>query len=125
MKFFPFAMALSALALAGCSDADWNHAMTYSGLGPQRIAADATGVLPGENTPPPPAQTSTAPDTSFCQSVAKKDATSDGLDAATQQRVFQQSFQQCIQMFGLDHPQPQGTMASRADSIAPPENGIQ
>ncbi|HEX4271757.1 MAG TPA: hypothetical protein VHZ32_10235 [Rhizomicrobium sp.] len=125
MKILAFVMALSGLAVAGCSDTDWDHAMTYSGLGGQRVAENTTGALPGENTPPPsPTQTSTAPDTNFCESVAKQDATSDGLDAATQQRLFQRNFRQCIQMFGLDHPQPQGTMASRAETISSPGNGI-
>jgi hypothetical protein len=126
MKFFPFAAALVALPLAACNDADWNHAMTYSGLGGQQVAANTTGALPGENTPPPsPVQTSTAPDTSFCESVARQDVTGDGLDTATQQRLFRSDFQQCIQMFGLDHAQPQGAIASRGETSSSPETGIQ
>lgn len=94
MRFFMLAAALSTLMLAGCSDADWNHAMTYTGVEqPQVAAADPA---------PPPAQAPAAAmsDTGFCQAVAKQDATGNGFDPATEQRVFQHSFQQCVAMFG-------------------------
>ena len=82
------------MALSGCTDSDWDHAMTYSGLGEQAAAADP---VPPPARAPVPAPASNA---SFCESVAKQAATRDGFDAATQQRMFQRSFEQCVAMFG-------------------------
>jgi hypothetical protein len=98
MRFFSVTaalcgLAMSGLALSGCTDSDWDHAMTYSGLGEQMAAADPP-VAPPVTAPAP------ASNASFCESVAKQAATSDGFDAATQQRMFQRSFQQCVAMFG-------------------------
>ncbi len=70
--------------------------MTYSGLGTDQQAAVA---MPAP-APVPQPQAAAAPDTSFCQAVAKQDAAGDGFDAATQSRVFQRSFQQCVALFG-------------------------
>ena len=35
----------------------------------------------------------------FCKSVATQDATANGFDPATQQRVLQQSYNQCITIY--------------------------
>ncbi len=88
-------LALSGLALSGCTDSDWDHAMTYSGIGGQSVAA----ADPAPQPAPAPAA-APASNTSFCEAVAKQAATSDGFDPATQQRMFQRSFQQCVAMFG-------------------------
>ena len=40
------------------------------------------------------------PDDRFCRSVAAQDATNNALDAATQQRIAQQSLAQCQALFG-------------------------
>lgn len=103
MKIPPRAAALSGLMisgliLAGCSDADWDHAMAYSGLGGQDVAAaePAPGVQPAQTQ----AQAAPESNASFCEAAAKQDASRDGFDAATQQRVYQRSVQQCVAMFG-------------------------
>jgi hypothetical protein len=92
---------LCALALAGCTDADWDQTMSAAGFREQRVA----------DIPPPPAAQPVAmaapPDSGFCEAVAKKDATADGFDAATQNRVYQQSFRQCAALFGPANPTPQ------------------
>ena len=87
--------------------------MTYAGLGDERVAG--TGPVPGAQpmpVQPVPAQAA-APDTSFCEAVAKQDATSDGFDAPTQSRVFQRSFRQCVAMFGVGDPRAAVTANSR------------
>jgi hypothetical protein len=91
-------LAIAGLALSGCTDSDWDHALTYGGLGEQTVAAEPVPPpAPAPATAPAPASESNA---SFCESVAKQAATRDGFDAATQQRMFQRSFQQCVAMFG-------------------------
>ena len=72
--------------------------MTYGGLGEQAAAADPVpATAPASVSTAAPASESNA---SFCESVAKQAATRDGFDAATQQRMFERSYQQCITMFG-------------------------
>jgi hypothetical protein len=84
------------LLLAGCSDADWNHALNYTGLGSdQEAQADpaAVHVVP---PPPPPAP---VPNSELCRAVATQDATSNDFDPATQQRVFARSYSQCVSIY--------------------------
>ena len=84
------------LLLAGCSDADWNHALNYTGLGgDQEAQADpaAVHVVP---PPPPPAP---VPNRELCRAVATQDATSNEFDPATQQRVFARSYSQCVSIY--------------------------
>ena len=103
----------AALFLSACSEQDWNHALTFTGLGDSR-----------ENPSPPPAAARPAPVTAqaapataqpapaampegaqpqpnaFCMSVATEDASGNDFDPATQQRVFVQSYRQCVAVFG-------------------------
>jgi len=84
------------LLLAGCSDADWNHALNYTGMGgDQEAQADpaAVHVVP---PPPPPAP---VPNSELCRAVATQDATSNDFDPATQQRVFARSYSQCVSIY--------------------------
>jgi hypothetical protein len=81
------------LLLAGCSDADWNHALNYTGMGgDQEAQADpaAVHVVP---SPPP------VPNSELCRAVATQDATSNDFDPATQQRVFARSYSQCLTIY--------------------------
>src|SRR5579859_4861396 len=84
------------LLLAGCSDADWNHALDYTGLGSnEEAAADpaAVHVVPPPPAPPP------VPNSELCRAVATQDATSNDFDPATQQRVFARSYSQCVAIY--------------------------
>jgi hypothetical protein len=98
MKYFPLSALFSALLLAGCTDADWDHAMTYTGLEGARTAEAAEA--PPASVPVPAA----ASDDGFCEAVAKQDATGGEFDPATQARILQRSFRQCVAMFATASP---------------------
>ncbi|HEX4027560.1 MAG TPA: hypothetical protein VHX18_08060 [Rhizomicrobium sp.] len=87
------------LLLAGCSEADWNHALNYTGMGgDQDAAAEATQpAAPATAAAPAPAQT--VPNSDLCRAVATQDATSNDFDPATQQRVFARSYSQCVAIY--------------------------
>ena len=96
-------LLIACLALAGCTDAQWDHALKYGGLN-EEADADADMDAPAPRTavavPQPVAAAPMAPAGSdFCKSVAVQDATTNGFDPATQQRVLQQSYQQCITIY--------------------------
>jgi hypothetical protein len=129
----PILMALAAgLALSACTDADWTRTMHYIGISegsgapppaqarvmPARAAPSgamparpmttpmateprtAEAARPGE--PPQVIQPGVNP---FCASVARQDSEANDFDAPTQQRVFVQSYQQCVRVFGNANPQ--------------------
>lgn len=88
-----FAFA-AAVLLAGCTDADWDHAMAYAGLGPDQ--AKSAAPQSDESTPPKP----TAPD-EWCADVAKasaEQAAKEGFDAPTQKHRAEVAYQQCAHM---------------------------
>ncbi len=72
------------LLLAGCTDADWDNALNYTGL---KGSADEPEAV---ETP------AAAPENNFCRSVAMQDASDNGFDQATQQRVYTRSYAQCV-----------------------------
>jgi hypothetical protein len=93
-------LSLAALAvtlaapvmLAGCSLPSWNDLFAFSddraaAATPQPVAAPAPAVAA--------AAAPGAPDP-FCASAAQQDAVTDGFDTATQQRMLQQRYQQCV-----------------------------
>jgi len=82
------------LLLAGCTDADWDHAMTYTGL-------ESKDVADPPQAPPAAAVAATpeAANTDFCRSVATQDATSNDFDQPTQARVFARSYAQCVAIY--------------------------
>lgn len=89
-----FVFAAAAL-LAGCTDADWDHAMAYAGLGPDQ--AKPVAQQPDTAAPATPQAVAAAPD-EWCAEVAKASATqaaADGFDAATQKHRAEVVFQQC------------------------------
>ena len=71
-------LAVSAL-LAGCSDADWNNALNYTGLG---SGEDAAAEAPVQPVPATAAAAAPAQNDSFCRDVAAQDATGSGFDPA-------------------------------------------
>ena len=102
------------LLLAGCTDADWDHALTY--VYPPADDADViSDSAPQPATPaaPQPAATTAAASSvapapaalgqpvnaEFCRSVATQDANENGFDPATQQRVFARSYGQCVAIY--------------------------
>lgn len=89
------------LLLAGCSDAQWNNALNYTGLNDSDDSADAAPAAPAASAtaaaaPQAPAP---APNTDLCRAVATQDATSNDFDPATQQRVFARSYSQCVAIY--------------------------
>jgi hypothetical protein len=97
-KSLPKLLLLAALlsGLAGCTDTDWDHALSYAGVGNRQVA-EAEPVVPAQAAP---AAAQPAADNSFCQAVAIQDASGNGFDDATRQRMVRRSFQQCVAMFG-------------------------
>lgn len=90
------AVLFAAGLLGGCTDADWDHALSYTGLTTDKPAAETAAAEPvPEETAPslaPPA------DSGWCMEVAKAtqtEAANQGFDARTQQLRAQQAFQQC------------------------------
>jgi hypothetical protein len=89
------------LLLAGCSEADWNHALNYTGLnGDEGATAEATQpAAPAATAAAPEAPAQAMPNTELCRAVATQDATSNDFDAATQQRVFARNYAQCMAIY--------------------------
>jgi len=90
------------LLLAGCTDADWDHALNYTGLKGSAEEPEAVAPKPvPRSVSPPPAEAAAAPEpanTEFCRAVAMQDAGDNGFDPATQQRVFTRSYAQCMML---------------------------
>jgi hypothetical protein len=94
---------ISCLLLAGCTDSDWDRTLNYAHLGgapaeeidpPVRTAApQAVAAAPAPIAPAAPENAD------FCRAVATKDATENGFDPATQQRVLAQSYAQCVAIY--------------------------
>jgi len=115
-----FALAF-CLLLAGCTDTDWDRALNYVYPAPDDadVTSDASppAVKPVSNTASipngtptvsqtPAANTASIPSASaqpanadFCRAVATQDATANGFDPATQQRVFARSYGQCVAIY--------------------------
>ena len=90
------------LFAAGCTDSDWNHLLSYGGMGGSD--EDATSPAQAAATPAAaatagPAQPDQPANADFCRSVAAQDATRNDFDQATQQKVFQRSFAQCVAIY--------------------------
>jgi hypothetical protein len=89
---------LALFTLGGCTDADYEHGLSYVGLN------DSEPGAPIQREPAPviatglPDPVTSSPDP-FCQSVAQQDATSNAFDPATQRRVFGRSYAQCVALF--------------------------
>ncbi len=83
--------------LAGCSDADWNHLMSFGGSRDRRDVTQAAAPAA-----PVPVAAAAPASNAFCMGVANQDATSNGYDPATQGRVALQSYRQCVAIFGAN-----------------------
>jgi hypothetical protein len=83
--------------LAGCTDADWDHVMSFASQDRSEVTQAAVAApAPAVATPAaaPGAQNA------FCLDIARQEATSNGFDQATQQRVALRSYQQCVALYG-------------------------
>jgi hypothetical protein len=79
--------------LAACSADDWNYLTSFGASKPAEAeVAAAPATVPAASAPPAA--------NAFCVGVAKQDATSNGFDTATQQRVAVNSYRQCVAVFG-------------------------
>ena len=90
------------LFAAGCTDSDWNHLLSYGGMG----GSDEDAASPAQPataaataTAEPAAATQLPANADFCKNVAAQDATRNGFDQATQQEVFKRSFAQCVAIY--------------------------
>ena len=98
MQLRPLFVSLALFALGGCTDADYEHGLSYVGLD------DSESGAPIQREPAPVIATDlpdsvTSSSDPFCQSVAQQDATSNDFDLPTQQRVFTRSYTQCLALF--------------------------
>jgi hypothetical protein len=92
-----------SLFAAGCTDSDWNHLMSYGGMG----GGDEDVASPVQPATGAPAATAAAEaagaaqpgNADFCRNVAAQDATRNGFDQATQQEVFKRSYAQCVAIY--------------------------
>ena len=108
MKSHIPAFLAAAVFLSACSDQDWNHALTFTGLGGSHDNAPAEPPATAQREAPVTARVASAPipegaqpqPNAFCESVASQDAQGNNYDTATQRRVFVQSYQQCVAVFG-------------------------
>jgi len=89
---------LFCLLLAGCSDADWDNTLNYTGL--RGSAEEPEMAAPkSASAASQPAEVAATPEpagTDFCRAVAMQDAGDNGFDQATQQRVYARSYAQCM-----------------------------
>jgi hypothetical protein len=108
MKIHITAFLAAACLLSACSDQDWNHALSYTGLSHDEASPEAQ---PAASAAPAPMTAQAAPvavvaadapagPNAFCASVASQDSQTNDFDPATQRRVFVQSYQQCVTVFG-------------------------
>jgi hypothetical protein len=94
-----FLVLTLGLLLGGCTDAQWNHALNYTGLGEETDAPAARAQNGEPAAASEPSAPASAPNTDFCRAVATQDATSNDFDAATQARVLARSYAQCMTIY--------------------------
>jgi hypothetical protein len=110
MKIHITAFLAAACLLSACSDQDWNHALSYTGLSHDEPSPEVQSAASAAPTPmtahvtaaPASVAAADAPagPNAFCASVASQDSQTNDFDPATQRRVFVQSYQQCVTVFG-------------------------
>ena len=80
--------------LSGCSG-DMSDLLAFG----HHDADTAEAASPAAAAPMPVATAQANPNDQFCRNVATQDATDKGFDQATQARVAQQSYSQCLTLF--------------------------
>ena len=94
MKFRIAALLAASLLLSGCSDFSFSSLMNFPGDDDASFPADAPAAVATAAPPGGP--------NAFCQSVATHDATANDFDAATQQKMGQKSYSQCLALFSAN-----------------------
>jgi hypothetical protein len=100
-----FCVFSGCLLLAGCTDADWDHVMNYSGLQETDTVSDAPQPQGSRSATVAevPAAVTAAPaapaNADLCRGVAAQDAGGNDFDKATQARVYAQSYAQCLTIY--------------------------
>lgn len=103
--FAPILALAACLIAAGCTDADWNHLLNFTGTADQEAAPQEGAAQPQAAAATAAVEPATAgapaepANADFCRSVAAQDATRNGFDQATQQKVFARSYQQCVAIY--------------------------
>ena len=89
------------LFAAGCTDSDWNHLLSYGGMGggDEDAASSVQPATAAAAATAEPAAAAQPANADFCKNVAAQDATRNGFDQATQQEVFKRSFAQCVAIY--------------------------
>jgi hypothetical protein len=89
------------LFAAGCTDSDWNHLMSYGGMGggDEEAASPVQPATAAATAAVEPAAAALPANADFCKNVAAQDATRNGFDQATQQEVFKRSYAQCVAIY--------------------------
>ena len=92
---------LFCLLLAGCTDADWDQTLNYTGLRGSAEEPEDAAPTPAARSVAAAPEAVAAPEpanTGFCRAVAMQDASANGFDQPTQQRVYARSYAQCMTM---------------------------
>jgi len=84
--------------LAGCTDADWEHALTFGGAPPEERSPPTRALAVTPAIPEP------NPSYAFCQGVVADDVAHSEFDAATTKRMAEASYRQCVAVFGDASP---------------------
>jgi hypothetical protein len=92
------AMALLAL-LGGCTDAEWTRATSFVGIEPS-APTQLRQEEPAEQPQPVFVAAQEDKADSWCRTVAQRDAAHNAFDAKTRQEILQQSYNQCLAIFG-------------------------
>ena len=106
------------LVAAGCTEADWDRSLNYvypapddadvtSDASPQPVTNTASipngrasvSQTAASNTATIPSAPAAPANADFCRAVATQDATANGFDPATQQKVFARSYGQCVAIY--------------------------
>ena len=98
----------AALLVGGCSDTDWDHALSYAGLGDSKPATQPPPTVAADQTPPATEQAPTvsgmpAPADNWCTEIAqsaRSEAAGQGFDARTQQLRANSAYNQCTRYPG-------------------------
>jgi pyruvate/2-oxoglutarate dehydrogenase complex dihydrolipoamide acyltransferase (E2) component len=91
--------------LTGCSGSTWDYLTSFGSDADDtpEVAAAAAPDQASAPAPAAPAAAQGAPN-AFCMAVARQDATENGFDTATQQRVLVRNYRQCVATFGNSVP---------------------
>ncbi|MDR3527287.1 MAG: hypothetical protein P4L57_08390 [Rhizomicrobium sp.] len=88
------AVAVLACLLGGCTDANWDHSLSYIGLGER--PAPAAPVSPPTTTAPPAAMPQSDPWCEAAGKAAAQESREQGFDEATQRRQAEAARLQCL-----------------------------